>query len=106
MTSPYDQRAIYKEHRNSRLGVVVVWVHIDVPQAQLMQLADDLLHGIHVLVGHSIQSTGTGWGSRHLGVGEVQQPRVACVWDDLVHVFCSQIRVPAPAQDLGMSFPV
>ena len=74
MTSPYDQKARNQEQGNSRLGVVVVWVHIDVPEAQLVQLANDLLHGVHVLVGHSIQSTGTGGGSRHLGVGEVQQP--------------------------------
>ena len=86
------------ERSNSRLGVVVVWVHIDVPQAQLMQLANDFLHGVHVLVGHSIQGTGTGGGSRLLGVGEVQQPRVACAGNDLVPVLGSQVRVPAPAK--------
>ena len=100
----YDQKAIYKEQGNSRLGVMVVWVHIDVPQTQLMQLANDLLHGIHVLVGHSIQRTSTGGRSRHLGVGEVQQPVVACAGDDLIHVFCSQVGVPASAR-LVLSVP-
>ena len=39
--------------------MVVVWVDVNVPQAQLVQLPDDLLHGIEVLVGHAIQGTGT-----------------------------------------------
>ena len=65
-----------------------------------MQLANDLLHGILVLISHSIQSTGTGGGSRHLGVGEVHQPCVACTGDNLVLVLGSQVRVPASANDL------
>lgn len=76
----------------------MVWVHVDVPQAQFMQLADDLLHGIHVLVGHAIQGTGTGGGAGLLGVGEVQQPRVACAGDDLIPVLSCQVRVPAPGK--------
>ena len=56
---PTRQQGLMKgAQRDSRLGVVVVWVHVDVPQTQLMQLANDLLHGVHVLIGHSIQGTG------------------------------------------------
>ena len=40
-----------------RLGVMVVGVHIDVVQVQLMQLANDLLQGVEVLVGHPIDGT-------------------------------------------------
>lgn len=72
----------------------MVWVHIDVPQAQLMQFANDLLHGIHVLVGHPIQSACAGGGSRLLRVGEVHQPSVACAGNDLVPVGCGQEWVP------------
>ena len=39
---------------NLRLGVVVVGVHIDVVQVQLMQLANDFLQGVEVLVRHSV----------------------------------------------------
>ena len=84
-----------RSKQHSRLGVVVVWVHVDVPQAQLMQLANDLLHGVLVLVGHPIQGAGTGRGSRFLGVGEVHQPSVACAGNDLVPMLGGQERVPA-----------
>lgn len=40
-----------------RLGVVVVGVHIDIVQVQLMQLPNDLLQGVEVLVRHSIDGT-------------------------------------------------
>lgn len=93
--SMHSNRPTARSKRHSRLGVVVVGVHIDVPQAQLMQLADDLLHGVHVLVGHSIQGACAGGGSRFLGVGEVHQPSVACAGDDLVPVGGSQEWVPA-----------
>ena len=43
-------RKVSKGKAGLRLGVVMVGVNIDVPQAQLMQLADDLLHGIRLLV--------------------------------------------------------
>ena len=104
MIGPYDQNTRCKELENSRLGVVVVWMDIDVPQTQLMQLANDLLHGIHVLIGHSVQGAGAGGGSRHLGVGEVQKPRVACARNDLVHMLCTQVRVPVPAHDIDCQF--
>ena len=80
---------------------MVVRVHIDVPQAQLMQLANDFLHSVHVLVSHAIQGACTGWGSWHLGVGEVQQPTVACAWDDLVPVRSRQEGVPITAQNIS-----
>lgn len=67
----------------SRLGVVVVGVHIDVPQAQLVQLPDDFLHGIEVLVHHPIQGACTRVGTGHLWVGEVEQSRGAA-GNDLV----------------------
>lgn len=79
--------------------MVVVRVHVDIPQAELMQLADDLLHGVLVLVGHPIERAGTGGGSGLLGVGEVQQPSVACAGNDLVPVLGGQGIVPAPAFD-------
>ena len=63
---------------------MVVRVHIDVPQAQLVQLPNDLLHGVLVLVGHAVQGAGAGGGSGYLGVGEVQQPIVAGGWNNLI----------------------
>ena len=42
-----------------RLGVVMVWVNIDVPQAQLVKLSQDFLKHIGVLVGCAIQGAST-----------------------------------------------
>jgi len=80
---------------DSRLGVVVVGVHIDIPQAQLMQLPNDFLHGVEVLVLHSIQGARTRVGTRHLWVGEVEQSSVACLGDDLISVRGIQRGIPA-----------
>ena len=80
---------------HSRLSVVVVGVNIDVVQVQLMQLADDLLQGVEVLVGHAVNGTCRGVHSRHGWVGEVQQACVACGWLDLVGVGCIQGGVAA-----------
>ena len=60
---------------DSRLGVVVVGVHIDIPQAQLVQLPNDFLHSVEVLVLHPIQRAGTRVGTRGLWIGEVEQSR-------------------------------
>jgi len=79
---------------NSRLGVVVVGVHVDVPQAQLVQLPNDFLHGIEVLVLHAIQGAGARVGTSHLWVGEVQQSRSASR-NNLIFVCGIQRPIPA-----------
>ena len=63
--------------------MVVVGVHIDVPQRQLVQLSNHFLHGILVLVDCTIDGTGAGLGTRNLGVGEVEQAHIG---NDLVLV--------------------
>ncbi len=85
----------HERQNYSRLGVVVVGVHVDVPQAQLMQLSNDFLHCVGVLVGQAIQGACTGPRPGHLGVGEVQQSTVASLGDDLVSVCGIQRGVPA-----------
>ena len=70
-------------------------MHIDVPQAQLVQFPNHFLHGVGVLVGQAIQGTCTGPRPGHLGVGEVQQSTVACLGDDLISVCGIQRSVPA-----------
>ena len=81
----------------------MVGVNIDVPQAQLVQLANDLLHGIFILVGHAIQGTCAGGGSGNLGVGEVHQTVVACGWDDLILLCGVEVRVSAETQSMHIS---
>jgi len=70
-------------------------VHIDVPQAQLMQLSNDFLHGVAVLVGQAVKGACTGPRPRHLWVGEVEQSSVACLGDDLISVRGIQRGIPA-----------
>lgn len=70
-------------------------MHIDVPQLQLVQLADDLLQDIGVLVGCTIQSTCTGLWQWDLGVGEVQQTHITGGDVDLIYMGSCQRRVPA-----------
>ena len=70
-------------------------MHVDVPQAQLMQLSDDLLHGVGVLVGQPIQAACAGRGPRHSRVGEVEQPSVACLGDNLISVRGIERGIPA-----------
>ncbi len=75
--------------------MVVVGVHIDVPQAQLMQLSNHFLHGVAILVVQAIEGAGTGPRPGYLGVGEVQHSTVACLGDDLISVCGIQRSVPA-----------
>ncbi len=70
-------------------------MHVDVPQAQLMQLSNDFLHCVAILVGQAIEGTGTGPRPGHLGVGEVQQSTVAGLGYDLISVCGIQRGVPA-----------
>ena len=69
-------------------------MHVDVPQAQLVQLPNDFLHGVEVLVHHPIQGAGTRVRTRHLWVGEVEQSCGASR-NNLVLVCCVQRRVSA-----------
>ena len=72
----------------------MVWVDVNVPQAELMQLSNDLLQHVGVLIGGTIHCTGTGSRSWHLWVGEVEQANVARQRDDLVSVGGVQRGVP------------
>lgn len=81
----------------------MVGVDVDVVQVQLVQLADDLLQGVEVLVGHAIDGTCRGVHTRHSRVGKVQQACVACGWLDLVGVGCVQGGVAAGRHTLLVS---
>ena len=78
----------------------MVWVDVNVPQAELMQLSNDLLQHVGVLVGSTVQSTRTGSRSWHLWVGEVEQANIARQRDDLVSVGGVQSRVPASSNSM------